>query len=65
MISCSAPSTGGTNHEHAVQYTVEIDGVVSQIGAKTISPDGRVLTIVIQYPDSDQANQILRFNRRR
>ncbi|MEX2469866.1 MAG: hypothetical protein WD396_08935 [Pseudohongiellaceae bacterium] len=48
-----------------MQYTVEIDGVVSQIGAKTISPDGRVLTIVIQYPDSDQANQILRFNRRR
>ena len=51
--------------EHTVQYTVEIDGVVSQIGAKTISPDNRVLTIVIQYPNSSQDNQILRFNRRR
>lgn len=52
-------------NEHTVRYTVDINGVDSQIGAKTISPDGRVLTIVIQYPNSDQNNQILRFNRRR
>lgn len=51
--------------EHTVQYTVEIDGEVSQIGAKTISPDGRVLTIVLQYPNSSQDNQVLRFDRRR
>jgi hypothetical protein len=38
---------------------------VSQIGAKFISPNYQQLTISIQYPDSDQENQILVFNRRR
>jgi hypothetical protein len=52
-------------NERTVEYTVQVDGEVTQIGAKTISPDNRVLTIVIQYPNSDQNNQILRFNRRR
>lgn len=52
-------------NEKTVEYTVTLNGEVAQIGAKTISNDGRVLTIVIQYPNSDQQNQILRFNRRR
>lgn len=52
-------------NEKTVEYRVTVDGQLTQIGAKTISNDGRVLTIVIQFPNSDQENQILRFNRRR
>ena len=51
-------------NERTVEYTVRIDNQDSQIGAKTISVDGRVLTIVVQFPNSDQGNQILRFARR-
>ncbi len=52
-------------NERTVEYRVSVNGELSQIGAKTISNDGRVLTIVIQYPNSSQENQILRFDRRR
>lgn len=50
-----------------VEYTIRNAGRTSQIGAKTLSPDSRVLTIVIQNIDSEGGNsssQILRFNRR-
>lgn len=53
------------SNERNVEYTVTVDGQVTQIGAKTISSNGTVLTIAIQFPNSNQANQILRFNRRR
>jgi hypothetical protein len=52
-------------NDKTVEYRVQVDGMVTQIGAKTISNDGRVLTIAIQFPASSQSNQILRFNRRR
>ncbi|NKB32855.1 MAG: hypothetical protein GKR91_07130 [Pseudomonadales bacterium] len=52
-------------NDRTVEYTVRIDSEVSQIGAKSISPNGQLLTIAIQFPDSTQENQILRFNRRR
>jgi len=54
-------------NSRTVEYTVRVDDIVTQIGAKTISPDGRVLTIVIQFPNAEGpvANQILRFDRRR
>jgi len=48
-----------------VEYTVYIDGEVQQIGAKFISPNYQQLTISIQYPNSDEENQILIFNKRR
>ena len=53
-------------NEKTVQYTVRVNGRVSQIGAKTISPDGRVLTIAIQTIglQGEINNQILKFNRR-
>jgi len=50
-----------------VEYTIRNAGRTSQIGAKTLSPDSRVLTIVIQNIDAEGGNsssQILRFNRR-
>lgn len=50
-----------------VEYTIRNAGRISQIGAKTLSPDSRVLTIVIQNINSEGGNsssQILRFNRR-
>lgn len=50
-----------------VEYTVRVDGRTTQIGAKTLSLDSRVLTIVIQNIDSlggSSSSQILRFNRR-
>ena len=50
-----------------VEYTIRNAGLTTQIGAKTLSPDSRVLTIVIQNIDSEGGNsssQILRFNRR-
>lgn len=53
-------------NEKTVEYTVHVDGLTSQIGAKTISPDGRVLTIAIQTLGTGSINnQILKFNRRR
>jgi hypothetical protein len=52
-------------NETTVEYTVRVGGEVSQIGAKFISPNYQQLTISIQYPDSEQENQILVFNRRR
>lgn len=54
-------------NDKTVQYTVRVDGRTSQIGAKTISPDGRVLTIAVQSfnAQGDIDNQILKFNRRR
>lgn len=50
-----------------VEYTIRNAGRTSQIGAKTLSPDSRVLTIVIQNINAEGGNsssQILRFNRR-
>jgi len=50
-----------------VEYTIRNAGRTSQIGAKTLSPDSRVLTIVIQNIDAvggNSSSQILRFNRR-
>ncbi len=54
-------------NERTVEYRVFVQDVLTQIGAKTISPDGRVLQIAIQYPNSpsSQASQILVFNKRR
>jgi len=52
-------------NEKTVEYTVRVDGVTTQIGAKTISPDGSVLTIVIQSIGGQVNNQILKFDRRR
>lgn len=47
-----------------VDYTVRIGGVVTQIGAKFISPDHQRLSISIQFPNTDQKNQVLIFKRR-
>jgi hypothetical protein len=54
-------------NDRTVEYTVRVGGAVNQIGAKTISPDGRVLTVAIQFPNSqgEITNQILRFSKRR
>ena len=52
-------------NDTTVEYTVRLGGEVSQIGAKFISPNYQHLSISIQYPNSDQENQILVFNRRR
>ena len=51
-------------NDATVEYTIRVDGEVTQIGAKFISPNYQRLTISIQFPNSDQANQILVFNRR-
>lgn len=48
-----------------VEYTVRIGDEISQIGAKFISPNYQQLTISIQFPNSNQQNQVLVFNRRR
>jgi hypothetical protein len=51
----------------SVEYTIRNAGRTSQVGAKTLSPDSRVLTIVIQNINSEggsSSSQILRFNRR-
>lgn len=48
-----------------VEYTVRLDGEVTQIGSKFISPNYGRLTISIQFPDTDLENQVLIFNRRR
>jgi len=50
-----------------VEYTVRNNGRTTQIGAKTLDPDSRVLTIVIQNINIDggsSSSQILRFDRR-
>ena len=41
-----------------------LDGEVQQIGAKFISPNYQQLSIAIQFPNSNQEDQILIFNRR-
>jgi len=53
-------------NDRTVEYTVRVEDQITQIGAKTISPDGRVLRIAIQFPASEgaQGNQILAFSRR-
>ncbi|MEX0964034.1 MAG: hypothetical protein WDZ52_08360 [Pseudohongiellaceae bacterium] len=51
-------------NEKTVEYIVRIDGLTSQIGAKSITPDGSVLTIVIQNIGGQVNNQVLKFNRR-
>ena len=52
-------------NDTTVEYTVYLNGEVQQIGAKFISPNYEQLTIAIQFPNSEQENQVLRFNRRR
>lgn len=47
-----------------VEYTVYLDGEVQQIGAKVVAPNYQQLRIIIQFPNSDQEDQILVFNRR-
>jgi len=51
-------------HDTSVEYTVYVDGEVSQIGAKFVSPNFQQLSIAIQSPNSDQQDQILIFNKR-
>lgn len=51
-------------NEATIEYTVRLDGEVQQIGAKFISPNHQRLTIAIQYPNAEQEDQILVFNRR-
>ena len=43
---------------------MSVDDEVQQIGAKFISPNYQQLTIAIQFPNSDQEDQILVFHRR-
>lgn len=52
-------------NETTVEYTIRVGDEVSQIGAKYISPSHQRLTIGIQFPNSDQEDQILVFSRRR
>jgi len=52
-------------NDTTVEYTVAVGGQVSQIGSKFISPNYLQLTISIQFPNTDQKNQVLIFNRRR
>ena len=52
-------------NEKTVEYTVRVDGLTTQIGAKSISPNGSVLTIVIQSVGGQVNSQILKFDRRR
>jgi hypothetical protein len=37
---------------------------VQQIGAKVVTPNYQQLRIIVQFPDSDQEDQVLVFNRR-
>lgn len=50
--------------ETTVEYTVYLDGEVQQIGAKVVTPNYQQLRIIIQFPNSDQEDQVLVFNRR-
>ena len=54
-------------NDRTIEYRVHVEDILTQIGAKTISPDGRVLRIAIQFPSAQgsQNNQILEFDRRR
>lgn len=52
-------------NEKTVEYIVRVNGLTTQIGAKTISPDGSILTIVVQNIGGQVNNQILKFERRR
>ncbi|MBT8145988.1 MAG: hypothetical protein KJN90_04000 [Gammaproteobacteria bacterium] len=52
-------------NDTTVEYTVRLGDEVSQIGSKIISPNYQRLTISIQFPGTDQENQILIFNKRR
>ena len=52
-------------NDTTVEYTITLDSEVSQIGAKSISHSHQQLTIGIQFPNSDQKDQLLVFNRRR
>ena len=47
-----------------VEYRVYLDGEVQQIGAKVVAPNYQQLRIIIQFPNSDQEDQILVFNKR-
>ncbi len=47
-----------------VEYQVYLDGEVQQIGAKVVAPNYQQLRIIIQFPNSDQEDQILVFNKR-
>lgn len=47
-----------------VEYTVYLDGEVQQIGAKVVTPNYQQLRIIIQFPNSDQEDQVLVFNKR-
>lgn len=51
-------------HETSVEYTVYLNGTVQQIGAKFVSPNFQQLTIAIQFPNSEQEDQVLVFNKR-
>jgi hypothetical protein len=51
-------------HDTSVEYTVYVDGEISQIGAKFVSPNFQQLSIAIQSPNSDLQDQILIFNKR-
>lgn len=46
------------------EYRVYLNGELQQIGAKFVSPNYQQLTISIQFPNSEQDDQILMFNRR-
>jgi len=47
-----------------VEYTVYLNGEVQQIGAKVVAPNYQQLRIIIQFPNSDQEDQVLVFNKR-
>jgi len=50
--------------ETTVEYIVYLNGEVQQIGAKVVTPNYLELSIVIQFPNSAQEDQVLVFNRR-
>ena len=52
-------------NEETVEYIVSVDGLTTQRGAKSITPDGSVLTTVVQKLTGQINNQVLKFNRRR
>lgn len=50
--------------ETTVEYTVYLNGEVQQRGAKVVTPNYQQLRIIIEFPNSEQEDQILVFNRR-
>ena len=54
-------------NERTVEYTVRINGNITQIGAKSISSNGNILSIGVQSTDAqgDPLPQVLIFNKRR